>query len=64
MARYVLRLKAARSTDGKIGGIATYIMLVFYLLTRSIALPRSISLGVRGGLLQAFGLSLKKSVTY
>lgn len=48
----------------KIDGIAAFIMLVFYLQTCSIILPRSISLGVRGGLQQAFGLSLKKSVTY
>lgn len=33
---------------------------VFYLQTRSIALPRSVALGVRAGRLQAFGLSFKK----
>lgn len=47
-----------------IGGMAPHIMLVFYLQTPSIVLPRSITLAAKGGFLQAFGLSLKKSVTY
>ena len=61
MACFELRLKAAQSTKGeKNGEIAMYIALVFNLQTRSIVLPRSLSLGVRGGLPQAFGLSLKE----
>lgn len=60
MACYQLRLKAVQSTSqGKIGGVAMYTTVVFYLQTHSIMLPRSISLGVRGGVQQACGLSLK-----
>lgn len=63
MACYALRFETARSTEGKIGGIAMYITAVFYLQMCGVVLPRSVSLGVRGGLLQAFGLSLRRSVT-
>lgn len=54
----------AWSKEKETAEIATSAMLVFYLQTRSIKLPTSIRVGVRDGLVQAFGLSLKKSVTY
>lgn len=62
MACCELRLKAARSTERR--RLDCHAYLVFYLQTCSIILPRSMSLGERGGLLHAFGLLLRKSVAY
>lgn len=58
MACYEIRLKAAQSTKARLVGSSR---LCFYLQTVSIILPTSISPGVRSGVLQAFGLSLKRT---
>lgn len=64
MARLPARVKSHPFIRGRLVGSHGAFMLPFYLQTHSIALPRSITLGARAGSLQAFGLSLKKSVTY
>lgn len=57
------QVKSRQFRRGGLVGSPCTPALVFYLQTCSIALPRSIALGVRAGRLQAFSLSLKKSVT-
>lgn len=64
MARLCAQVKSCLVSRGEDWWDHNNIVVVFYLETHSIVLPRSISLGVKGGSLQAFGLSLKKSVTY
>lgn len=64
MAHLPARVKSRPFIRGRLVGLPGSFMLAFYLQTHSIVLPRSITLGARAGSLQAFGLSLKKSVTY
>lgn len=64
MARLPARVKSHPFIRGRLVGSPGAFMLAFYLQTHSIVLPRSITLGARAGSLQAFSLSLKKSVTY
>lgn len=60
----MFRSKAAWSKEKETAGIAASVMLVFYLQTHSIKLPTSLRVGVRDGQVQAFGPTLKKSVTH